>query len=29
VYERAGYRLQGDVFVEQGIEHVAMEKPLA
>jgi predicted GNAT family N-acyltransferase len=28
VYERAGYRRQGDVFVEQGIEHVAMEKPL-
>jgi predicted GNAT family N-acyltransferase len=29
VYERAGYREEGDVFVEQGIEHVAMEKPLA
>ena len=29
VYERAGYRMHGDVFVEQGIEHVAMEKPLA
>jgi predicted GNAT family N-acyltransferase len=29
VYERAGYRQHGDVFVEQGIEHVAMEKPLA
>jgi predicted GNAT family N-acyltransferase len=29
VYERAGYEDQGDVFVEQGIEHVAMEKDIA
>jgi predicted GNAT family N-acyltransferase len=29
VYERAGYRQRGDVFVEQEIEHVAMEKDLA
>jgi predicted GNAT family N-acyltransferase len=29
VYERAGYRRQGEVFVEQDIEHVAMEKALA
>jgi predicted GNAT family N-acyltransferase len=29
VYERAGYSPRGDVFVEQGIEHVAMEKDIA
>jgi predicted GNAT family N-acyltransferase len=29
VYQRAGYEDQGDVFVEQGIEHVAMEKAIA
>jgi predicted GNAT family N-acyltransferase len=29
LYERAGYRVRGRVFVEAGIEHVAMEKTLA
>jgi predicted GNAT family N-acyltransferase len=29
LYERAGYRARGRVFVEAGIEHVAMEKALA
>jgi predicted GNAT family N-acyltransferase len=29
LYERAGYRPRGRVFVEAGIEHVAMELPLA
>jgi ElaA protein len=29
VYERAGYAARGDVFVEAGIEHRWMEKPLA
>jgi predicted GNAT family N-acyltransferase len=29
VYERAGYAPQGGEFMEEGIEHVAMEKPLA
>ena len=29
LYERAGYRPQGEVFLEEGIEHVTMEKPLA
>jgi predicted GNAT family N-acyltransferase len=29
LYERAGYRARGRVFVEAGIEHVAMEKELA
>jgi predicted GNAT family N-acyltransferase len=29
LYERAGYRTRGRVFVEAGIEHVAMEKQLA
>jgi predicted GNAT family N-acyltransferase len=28
LYERAGYRTRGRVFVEAGIEHVAMEKRL-
>jgi predicted GNAT family N-acyltransferase len=29
VYERAGYEPYGPTFVEEGIEHVAMEKRLA
>ena len=29
VYERAGYEPMGEEFMEEGIEHVAMEKPLA
>ncbi len=29
LYELAGYRARGRVFVEAGIEHVAMEKTLA
>jgi predicted GNAT family N-acyltransferase len=29
LYERTGYRARGRVFVEAGIEHVAMEKQLA
>ena len=29
LYERAGYEARGGPFVEEGIEHVAMEKPLA
>ncbi len=29
LYEQAGYRARGRVFVEAGIEHVAMEKTLA
>ena len=28
LYERAGYRPRGRVFIEAGIEHVAMEKQL-
>jgi ElaA protein len=28
LYERAGYRPRGRVFIEAGIEHVAMEKTL-
>ena len=28
LYERAGYRARGRVFIEAGIEHVAMEKTL-
>jgi predicted GNAT family N-acyltransferase len=28
LYELAGYRARGRVFVEAGIEHIAMEKPL-
>ena len=29
LYERAGYAAVGEVFLEEGIEHVTMEKPLA
>ena len=29
LYERAGYEQRGALFVEEGIEHVAMEKRLA
>jgi predicted GNAT family N-acyltransferase len=29
LYERAGYEVYGPTFVEEGIEHVAMEKRLA
>lgn len=29
LYEGAGYEPRGEPFVEEGIEHVAMEKPLA
>jgi predicted GNAT family N-acyltransferase len=29
LYERAGYETYGPTFVEEGIEHVAMEKQLA
>jgi len=29
LYERAGYETAGEVFLEEGIEHVTMEKPLA
>jgi predicted GNAT family N-acyltransferase len=29
VYDRAGYQQRGELFVEEGIDHVAMEKPLA
>lgn len=29
LYERAGYVAEGEVFLEEGIEHVTMEKPLA
>lgn len=29
VYDRAGYMPQGEEFIEEGIEHVAMEKLLA
>ena len=29
VYERAGYAPYGDVFLDAGIEHVMMERPLA
>ena len=29
LYERAGYAARGKTFVEEGIEHVAMEKRLA
>ena len=29
VYDRAGYEPLGDPFVEEGIDHIAMEKPLA
>ena len=29
VYDRAGYEPRGEPFLEEGIEHIAMEKPLA
>ena len=29
LYEQAGYYERGPIFVEEGIEHVAMEKRLA
>jgi predicted GNAT family N-acyltransferase len=29
LYDRAGYRARGRVFMEAGIEHIAMEKALA
>jgi predicted GNAT family N-acyltransferase len=29
LYERDGYAIAGEPFEEEGIEHVAMEKPLA
>ena len=29
LYERAGYEAQGEVFLEEGIEHVTMERRLA
>lgn len=29
VYDRAGYEVRGDPFMEEGIEHVTMEKALA
>ena len=29
LYERAGYVAEGEVFIEEGIEHVTMEKRLA
>ena len=29
LYEAAGYREHGPTFIEEGIEHVAMEKRLA
>jgi len=29
LYERAGYRARGDRFMDAGIEHVLMEKPVA
>ncbi len=29
LYRQAGYEERGSTFVEEGIEHVAMEKPLA
>jgi predicted GNAT family N-acyltransferase len=29
LYEAAGYRTSGEEFVEEGIRHVAMRKPLA
>ena len=29
LYERAGYTPSGDEFIEEGIPHVAMEKPVA
>jgi ElaA protein len=29
LYERAGFQIRGEEFVEEGIPHVTMEKPLA
>ncbi len=29
VYERAGYQLEGEEFLDEGIEHVTMERRLA
>jgi predicted GNAT family N-acyltransferase len=29
LYERSGFEVQGDEFMEEGIPHVTMEKPLA
>ena len=29
LYERAGYETVGETFLEEGIEHVTMERPLA
>jgi predicted GNAT family N-acyltransferase len=29
LYERGGFEVEGDEFVEEGIPHVTMEKPLA
>jgi predicted GNAT family N-acyltransferase len=29
LYERAGYSARGDVYLDAGIEHMTMEKPLA
>jgi predicted GNAT family N-acyltransferase len=29
LYERAGFEVQGTVFLEEGIPHLTMEKPLA
>jgi predicted GNAT family N-acyltransferase len=29
LYERAGFAVQGEAFLEEGIPHVTMEKPLA
>ena len=29
LYERAGYTARGEVYLDAGIEHVTMEKPLA
>ena len=29
LYDRAGYTARGDVYLDAGIEHVTMEKPLA
>jgi predicted GNAT family N-acyltransferase len=29
LYERAGYETVGEAFLEEGIEHVTMERPLA
>ena len=29
LYERAGYTTRGECFVDAGIEHLAMDKPLS